>query len=116
MPMLIFVVILGAGYWISTRPPSVGKKIVLGLLFVSTIFWLLSLLCYLSKPDIPLVHFFEAALGILFFVAGVQLFRLKPVGLKLVEVKQTEYHLLRLSIMSCSPDIFAADRLAEQHP
>ena len=43
---------------------------------------------YLSQPTDLLAHFLEAALGILCFVAGVQLFRLKPIGVKLAKIAE----------------------------
>ena len=43
---------------------------------------------YLSQPARDLAHFLEVALGILCFVAGIQLFRLKAIGVKLAKIAE----------------------------
>ena len=40
MTMLVFIAILGAGYFIYTRPASAGKKVVMTLLVIGTLLWL----------------------------------------------------------------------------
>jgi hypothetical protein len=58
---------------------------------------------YLLQAEVPLSHFLEATLGILCFVAGVQLFRLKPVGVKLAKVAEGATIVIGILILLVDP-------------
>lgn len=40
--MIVFIAILGAGYFLYTRPASAGKKVAMTLLVIGALVWLVA--------------------------------------------------------------------------
>ncbi|MGC2704801.1 MAG: hypothetical protein WA361_09840 [Candidatus Acidiferrales bacterium] len=83
----------GIGGWLSFR-------ILIYIVFVPA-----QTIYYLSQPDGTLAHFFEVALGILCLVAGIQLFRLKAVGVKLAKIAEGSTIAISILALLVSPTL-----------